>query len=74
MKISEGGSYGPATITLLRAVLDAAWKSLLPEQRAGSCKADLAAHVLKLAAQGERDPFRLRTRVVTEFICMERAS
>jgi hypothetical protein len=34
MKISEGGSYDPETIALLRTVLDAAWDALSHERRA----------------------------------------
>jgi hypothetical protein len=68
MKIPEGGSYDPETITLLRTVLDAAWDALLPEHQARSSKSHLAEHLLKLAAQGERDPVRLRTRALNEII------
>jgi hypothetical protein len=64
MKIPEGGSYDPETITLLRTVLDAAWDALLPEHQARTSKAHLAQRMLKLAAQGERDPIRLRTRAL----------
>jgi hypothetical protein len=66
MKIPEGGSYDPETITLLRTVLDAAWDALLPEHQARTSKAHLAQRMLKLAAQGERDPIRLRTRALIE--------
>jgi hypothetical protein len=62
------GSYDPETVTLLRSVLDAAWKSLSPAQQARTTKSELAHRMLKLAARGERDPARLRTRAVIEVI------
>jgi hypothetical protein len=68
MRYSEGGSYDPETIALLRMVLDAAWDALLPEQQARTSKSILAQRMLKLAAQGERDPIRLRTRAVIEVL------
>lgn len=53
-------SFDPETITLLRAALDHAWLSLSPEQQARTTKSYLAQRILKLAAEGERDPARLR--------------
>jgi hypothetical protein len=64
MKIRQGGSYDPETITLLRAALDEAWANLPPEQRACTSKSRLAERILNLAAQGERDQTRLRVRAV----------
>jgi hypothetical protein len=66
--VSEGGSYDPETIALLRNVLDAAWHSLSPEHRARTTKSHLAERVLKLAARGERDAARLRVRAIVEVI------
>jgi hypothetical protein len=66
--VSEGGSYDPETIALLRNVLDAAWHSLSPEYQARTTKSHLAERVLKLAAPGERDPARLRVRAIVEVI------
>jgi hypothetical protein len=66
MEIREGGSYDPETIALLRKVLDEAWANLLPSQQAATNKGILAQRILKLAAQGERDPIRLRTNAVIE--------
>jgi hypothetical protein len=68
MRISAGGSYDPETITLLRAALDAAWDTLSADQQARTTKSELALRMLKLAAQGERDPTLLRTRAVIEVI------
>ena len=56
----EGGSFDPETIQLLRAALDQAWLSLSPGQQAHTTKSFIAQRILKLAAQGERDPVRLR--------------
>ena len=62
MTLTEGnGSFDPETIVLLRAALDEAREALSPEQQARMGKSVLAERILKLAAQGERDPIRLRT-------------
>jgi hypothetical protein len=66
MEIRQGGSYDSETIALLRTVLDEAWANLLPSQQAATNKGVLAERILKLAAQGERDPIRLRTNAVIE--------
>jgi hypothetical protein len=68
MEIREGGSYDPETIALLRTVLDDAWANLLPSQQAATNKYALAQRILKLAAQGERNPIRLRTNAVIEVL------
>jgi hypothetical protein len=68
MKVSERGAYDPETITLLRSVLDAAWDALPPEQRATSTKSRMASCLLSLAARGERDPIRLRSRAVMDVV------
>jgi hypothetical protein len=47
------------TVTLLRETLDDAWACLPAEQRATTSRTLLAEPILKLAAQGERDPERL---------------
>ena len=68
MKTRQGGSFDPETIALLRTVLDQAWVNLLPEQQSRTSKSDLAVRILLLAAQGERDPVRLRTLAVLEVV------
>ena len=68
MKVSERGAYDPETITLLRSVLDAAWDALPVEQRARTTKSRMALCLLKLAARGERDPHRLRSRAVMDVV------
>ena len=64
MSFTENGSFDAETITLLKVALDQAWANLSPEQQAYISKAVLAERILMLAAQGERDPLRLRTRAV----------
>jgi hypothetical protein len=64
MKVSERGAYDPETIDLLRSILDAAWDALPPEQQARTTKSMMALSLLSLAARGERDPIRLRSRAV----------
>jgi hypothetical protein len=68
MKNRQGGSFDPETIALLRTVLDEAWVNLLPKQQSHTSKSDLAVRILTLAAQGERDPVRLRTHAVLEVV------
>jgi hypothetical protein len=60
MRPSEGVHYEPETIALLRAVLDEVWDSLSAEDQASTSKTALAQRILREAAEGERDPLRLR--------------
>jgi hypothetical protein len=60
------GAFDPETITLLREVLDAAWDALPAEQRARTTKSRMALCLLELAARGERDPIRLRSRAAMD--------
>jgi hypothetical protein len=57
-------SYDPETVGMLRQVLDDAWARLSPTQRSKSDKSALALVVLKLAANGERDPARLSAQAM----------
>lgn len=50
----------PETVALLSEVLDDAWDSLPPLQKATMRKSDLAVPMLKSAAKGERNRERLR--------------
>jgi hypothetical protein len=52
--------YTPETVKLLRDALDDAWASLRPDERARASKTMLAVRLLEVAAEGERDPARLR--------------
>ena len=51
--------HDPDTIGMLRRVLDNAWAALSPSQQTQANKAVIAQKLLKLAADGERDPTRL---------------
>jgi hypothetical protein len=56
--------FGPETVALLRTTLDRVWASLPPSQRAVRSQSILAERILRAAAQGERDPDRLRARAI----------
>jgi hypothetical protein len=60
MPRKKAASFDTETVSLLRATLDDAWASLRPEQRAITSQSILAEGILKLAAEGERNPKRLR--------------
>jgi site-specific recombinase XerC len=70
MQMSEGISFDPETISMLRGVLDEAWSSLPPKEQAELSKTLLAERILKMAAKGERDPIRLRTRALTNVVVL----
>ena len=60
-------SFDPETLSLLRQTLDDAWESLTPVQRAMTSRTLLAERILKSAANGERDPERLRNEALLLF-------
>jgi hypothetical protein len=60
--------FNPETIKIMQIALDDAWASLLPHLRAQTSKTALAMTILEAAAEGERDPVRLRTRALTKAI------
>jgi hypothetical protein len=62
--------YDPHTVKMMQTVLDEAWISLQPEQRARSNKTFLATIILDIAAAGERDPILVRTKAVTRFVAV----
>jgi hypothetical protein len=53
--------YDPETLTILRKVLDEAWAALPDGSKSETLKSGMAQHILKQAADGVRDPIRLRT-------------
>jgi O-methyltransferase involved in polyketide biosynthesis len=57
--------FDPETVSLLKEILDDAWARLQPEQRATIRKTTLAEHILKSAAQGDRE--RLLDAALMEF-------
>ena len=56
----QPAQFDPETVALLREALDDAWSSLRPDQRARMSRTLLAEGIIKSAAEGERDPERLR--------------
>ena len=52
--------YDPDTLSLLRKVLDEAWAILPDGSKSDAVKSEMAQHILKQAADGVRDPVRLR--------------
>ena len=74
MKAVEGRSYDPETIEMMRTVLDEAWGLLEPKQRAFTNKTEIAVRILHLAAQGVRDPVRLRTYALTSVVPSDKGS
>ena len=52
--------YDPETLILLRKVLDEAWAALPDGSKSETLKSEMAQHILKQAADGVRDPVRLR--------------
>lgn len=57
--------FTPETLKLLQSVLDDAWISLRPAERARTSKTQVAVRILEAASAGERDPARLRIQAVT---------
>ncbi len=49
-------AYNPETVKLLRSVLDDAWASMGPDEKARSNKTLVAVRILEAAAAEERDP------------------
>ena len=52
--------YDPETLVLLRKALDEAWEALPDGSKSEIPKSELAHRILKQAADGVRDPVRLR--------------
>jgi hypothetical protein len=61
-----GASFDPETISLLRQTLEQCWLELRPSQRAQLSKTLIAERILAAAANGERDPLRLRSAALAE--------
>ena len=53
--------YDPETLIVLRNALDEAWALLPDDRKCESQKSHMARRILKKAAEGVRDPVRLRT-------------
>jgi hypothetical protein len=52
--------YDPETLILLRKALDEAWAALPDGSKSETPKSEMAQRILKQAADGVRDPVRLR--------------
>jgi len=66
--MSEGAVYTPETVKLLRDALEDAWAALRPDERARASKTVLAVRLLEVAAEGERDPARLRSAALSTVV------
>jgi hypothetical protein len=60
--------YDPETLILLRKVLDEAWASLPDGSKSETLKSEMAQHILKRAADGVRDPVRLRASALVRAV------
>ena len=56
--------FDPKEIVRLKAVLSEVVLSLPKQQRSCEMQASVAEQLLKLAAEGEKDPIRLRERAL----------
>ena len=56
----SGAAFDPKTITLLKNVLAEAEQTLPVQKRSSEARVKLATGILTAAAEGERDPARLR--------------
>jgi hypothetical protein len=65
---SRGAAFEPEVILLMQAALEDAWARLPPAERSRTRKSDLAARILRAAANGERDPVRLRTYALLQVL------
>jgi hypothetical protein len=66
--MSKGAVYTPETVKLLLDALEDAWAALRPDERARASKTMLAIRLLEVAAEGERDPARLRSEALSTVV------
>jgi hypothetical protein len=67
MDAAEPTYFDLETVALLREILEDAWASLRPRQRATMSRSLLAERILKCAAEGERDPEVLFDAALMDF-------
>ena len=60
--------YDPETLILLPKVLDEAWAALPDGSKSDTVKSEMAQHILKQAADGVRDPIRLRASALASAV------
>lgn len=68
MELETTQRHDAETIKMMELALNDVWDSLSLQQRAHSNKTRLASLILEVVAEGERDPFQLRTKAVTRFL------
>jgi hypothetical protein len=66
--------FDPEILALLRTTLDHAWDSLPAREQAVTSRSILAGRILKAAAEGERDPERLRALALLDCADLKIAS
>jgi hypothetical protein len=66
MEPAKPAYFDPATVAVLREILEDAWTSLRPQQRATMSRSLLAERILKSASHGERDRERLFDAALTD--------
>ncbi|HWZ80072.1 MAG TPA: hypothetical protein VNX87_26280 [Candidatus Sulfotelmatobacter sp.] len=64
--VALGTGYQPDEIKLMRSALDEAAITLPKAERTSAMKAKLASRILAAAANGERDPNKLRIAALLE--------
>jgi hypothetical protein len=57
-------SFDAETVRQLEDILERAWESLPSERREHTTKSHVAQRILRLAAEGERDPAQLHAYAV----------
>ena len=64
----EAGVFEPEDVACLRSGLDQAWNSLPPERRTIANMDILAAEIVRVAMDSERDPVRLSAQALNAVI------
>lgn len=60
MSLQRGACFSPEEIDVLRKALDSAWARMSLKEQSECNRSGIAEHILKLAADGERNPVQLR--------------
>jgi hypothetical protein len=63
-----GAVFQPELIELMKAVLDDAAATLPEAKRTSTMKAEIASHILALAAKGERNPTALKIAALSAVV------
>ena len=54
----------------MQAVLEDTWSSVRPDERERTTRTEVAGRILKVVAQGERNPDRLRMHAMTGVVLL----